>query len=262
MPTARSQPEYLHRVQVALSTERLSLGFRNSPAETDASVLARHLYNMALCAALYPTLHTLEIALRNSIDQVLQAVLPASTPGTVDTAGLPFAGCWLDALPGVLGTWEQVEVRKVKQRLVKERKGVTRHRLLAGLSFGFWTGLFTRRYEVSPHSSFTLGVGTRTALWPKHLKAVFPEIPRRLATRDHIYQQLRPIAELRNQVFHHRPVWRQQLNTLHVTAMEIIGWISPELQQVTSSIDRFASVHQMGDHGFEAGLIGFLNARA
>jgi hypothetical protein len=249
MRTAASQPEYLQRLEIALSADRLRLGFRSSPAETDECVVARHLYNSALCEALFSTLHVLEIALRNSIDRVLHANLPSSTPGGVGAAGLPSAGCWLDAFPGVLGTWEQEEVRRVKQRLLRERKRVTRHRLLAGLSLGFWTGLFTRRYEISPHSSYS--PGQRTALWPKHLKAVFPAIPRRLATRDHVYRQLRPIGELRNHVFHHRPIWRLPLNTLHVSATEIVGWISPELQEVTGHVDRFAAVHQQGESHFQ-----------
>src|SRR6185436_6537189 len=172
MPTPLSQPEYLRRIETALSADRLHLGFRSSPTETDECVIARHLYNSGLCEALFPTLHTLEIALRNSIDRVLHADLPTSTHGGAGVSGLPSAGCWLDASSGVLGAWEQEEVRKVKQRLVREGKRVTRHRLLAGLSLGFWAGLFTRRYEISPHSSYNPGAGSRIALWPKHLKAL------------------------------------------------------------------------------------------
>lgn len=245
MRTAASQPDYLQRLEIALSADRLRLGFRSSPAETDACVVARHLHNSALCEALFPTLHVLEIALRNSVDRVMHANFPASTQGGTGAAGLPSAGCWLDAFPCVLGTWEQDEVRKVKQRLIREHKRVTRHRLLAGLPLGFWTGLFTRRYEISPHSSYS--PGPRTALWPKHLKAVFPEIPRRLATRDHVYRHLKAIGELRNHVFHHRPVWRLPLDTLHRSATEMIGWISPELRELTSHVDRFHSVHQHGE---------------
>jgi hypothetical protein len=247
-------------VEVALSTDRLRLGFRSSSSETGACVVARHLYNSGLCEALFPTLHALEIALRNSIDGVLHANLPPNSQAGARTPGLPSAGCWLDASPGVLGTWEQDEVRKVKQRLVREGKGVTRHRLVAGLSLGFWTGLFTRRYEISPHSSYTLAAGTQSALWPKYLKTVFPSIPRRVATRDHVYQQLRPINELRNQVFHHRPIWRLQLNALHVAATEIIGWISPELQDVTRHFDRFASVCAEGEASFHHTLGTYLGA--
>lgn len=49
---------------------------------------------------------------------------------------------------------------------------------------------------------------------------------------------LAPIAKLRNDVFHHRPIWKLSLNGLHVSATEILGWINPELKSLVVCCDR------------------------
>jgi len=58
---------------------------------------------------------------------------------------------------------------------------------------------------------------------------------------------LAPLASLRNAIFHHRPIWNEKLNSLHVGATEVIGWISPEVQRLTLRADRFPAVHQRGE---------------
>jgi hypothetical protein len=220
-------------VAVAVSRERLDLGFRASTHEDDATLLARYIFNLQLCEALYPVLHATEVALRNRVDAVFSAHLPASKAGGTGADGLPLSGCWLDANPSILAAWEQGEVQRAKKRILAHHKAVTSHRVIADLSLGFWTGLFTRKYETS-------------GLWPLHLKAVFPSIPRPIATRHHAYKVLTRVADLRNHVFHHRPVWRLQLNTLHVLATEVIGWISPDLKDVIVGMDRFPLVYGRG----------------
>ncbi|MBW3571342.1 MAG: hypothetical protein KY467_09560 [Gemmatimonadetes bacterium] len=255
------QVDHLKEIKRALSPHRLNLAFRATAAEPDAATLARCLYNLALCEALYPPLHHLEIALRNSLDEVLRAHYPTSPPGGVGPDGLPYAGCWLDAAPGVLGPWERAEVQRVKQKLRGAGKAVTPHRLIAGLSLGFWANLFTRAYEIGPNSSYVPRTGSKTALWPRHLRAVLPHLPRRFATRDHAYRTFKTVADLRNQAFHHRPIWRLHLNALHVSATAAIGWISPDLKELTIAMDRFPQVVKHGLEPYEKHVAQFLAER-
>ena len=105
------------------------------------------------------------------------------------------------------------------------------------------------------------GAARRTALWPRHLRSVFPHLPRRLATREHAYSSLRRLAELRNQVFHHRPVWRLPLNALHVLATDAIGWVSPDLRDVTGALDRFPQVIAAGMPFYEEHVAAFIASR-
>ncbi|HEU0013205.1 MAG TPA: hypothetical protein VFQ45_05950 [Longimicrobium sp.] len=205
---------------------------------------------------MYPVLQTVEISLRNRVHEVLSTHyspgVPTGGPGALHSRS------WLDAMPPILGPWEQDEVLKVKKRLGAEKKAVTPDRLIAGLSLGFWAALFTRRYEISPISSYTATAGRPTAFWPRHLRAVFPALPKRFATRSHAYTVLRNLADLRNQVFHHRPIWRLPLNALHVSATEVIGWISPDLRDLTVTMDRVPQVVAKGVAGFETDLAVFL----
>jgi hypothetical protein len=196
------------------------------------------------------------------LDEVVGAHYPSGTPGRIGIDGLPEAGCWLDASSGVLARWEAAEVARVKRSLVAARKAITPHRLVAGLSLGFWTGLFTRAYEIRPQSSYAASAPTATALWPRHLRAVFPHLPRRFTTRAHVYGSLRSIAELRNQVFHHRPIWRLPLDDLHALALDAIGWISPDLRDLTASVDRFPAVHSPGLAPHARHLRAFTETRA
>lgn len=256
-----SQVDPLGEIKGALSPYRLRLAFRATAGERDANTLARCLYNVALCEALYPVLNHLEIALRNSLDVAISAHYPASAAGGMGTDGLPLAGCWLDATPGVLGPWERTEVQRVKKKLLGAGKSVTSHRLIAGLSLGFWAGLFTRAYEIAPNSSYIVGSAAKTSLWPRHLRAVLPHIPKRIATRDHAYKTFRAISDLRNQIFHHRPIWRLPLNALHVSATDAVGWVSPDLKELTIMIDRFPDVAALGLQPYEQHVDDFLNAR-
>ena len=239
MPSV-GQDAFLAAVETAISTHRLRLGFQARAGDTTAILVGRHLRNLALSEALYPVLQTLELTLRNSIDQTLEAAFPAFTPGHP----------WLSGTSPVLTERDRTEVANVESRLRNEHKEITRHRIVAGLSLGFWTGLFTRKYEIDNTSSYTPQPGVQTALWPRHLRSIFPHLPKRFLTRSHVYQMLSPLASLRNAIFHHRPIWNEKLNALHVGATEVIGWISPEVQQLVLHVDRFPFVHQRGEEAY------------
>lgn len=239
MPSA-GQDAFLAAVQTAISTHRLRLGFQDRAGDTPAILVGRHLRNLALSEALYPVLQMLELTLRNSIDRTLDAAFPASTLGQP----------WLSAVSPILAKREREDVANVESRLRGEHKSITPHRVVAGLSLGFWTGLFTRKYEISDSSSYTPKPGVQTALWPRHLRATFPYLPKRFRTPRHVYQVLSPLASLRNAICHHRPIWNEKLNTLHASATEVIGWISPEVQHLTIQMDRFPAVHQRGEEAY------------
>ncbi len=238
--SSAGQDAFFAAIEAAISSHRLRLGFLSRASESPEILLGRHLRNLALSEALYPVLQTLELTLRNSIDRTLEAAFPGSM----------FGESWLSATSVVLAPRDRDEVANVQARLSRERKDVTRHRIIAGLSLGFWTALFTRKYEISDTSSYSPRAGVQTALWPRHLRSAFPHLPKRFLTRGHVYGMLAPLANLRNAVFHHRPIWNEKLNSLHVSATEVIGWISPEAQRLILNLDRFPAVHQRGEEWY------------
>lgn len=197
----------------ALSRQRLET-YRCLAVETDQRVLDRYLWNVAISEALYMALHFLEIALRNHVHDVIAL-------GSNDADWLVH-GRFLDPR-------EKTLVAKAVNNLNHQHKDLSAGNAIAELNFGFWTSLFDVRYE--------------RILWQKWIKEVFPSMPRRLRTRHIILGRLNKIRKLRNRVFHYEPIWH--LNNLyqqHDEILQTINWISPELEKLVHSKNRFPEV--------------------
>jgi hypothetical protein len=219
---------FIQQVETHISSERLLAYAMRHDGHIDPKItLARYMLNMALCESFYPALQSCEIALRNAIHHHLTQLM-----GREDWYETPSFG---------LTMWAQDEVRKVKTKIQKMNKPLTAGRVVSELQFGFWTSLFEAHYE--QHTPFL----------PRGIKAVFPHLPKSLHKRKDRKNDLEQIRGLRNRVFHHERIvhWRD-LDAQHQLILNVIGWISPELQRVTAAMDRFQSVRA-------AGLTPFLN---
>ncbi len=210
-------PAFFQKVETILAPERLD-AYRQDGA-TSAATLARYLWNMALCEALYSPLQIAEIALRNALHQCLSVRFNSDA--------------WYDVIPS-LPEWQQRQLSEARQKLLTEHKPVTPGRLVAELHFGFWTGFFNK-------SQAQTGLGHFLA------SKAFAYAPN--AERDWKKQAARwkQIRDLRNRVFHHERIihWRD-LNTQHASILQTIAWISPELHDMARVLDRFAAIHKAG----------------
>ena len=188
-----------------LSPERLdAYRQRLSPSISDEALLRAYLWNMALAESLYPSLQTLEVALRNAIHDAVQRAVSS---------------------------------------LTHQQKPQDAGRIVAELSFGFWTSLMDRRYEQS--------------LWPRLLKPVFPHLPRSIRTRAVISRRFHRVRQLRNRIFHHEPVWYwQDLAQHHQEVMEALGWIEPAARNFVGILDRFNDVYALGAGSLQIRLGG------
>lgn len=101
----------------------------------DLSMIVSYLWNIELCEALYPGLCALELTVRNSIHLVL-----STHYGRPD---------WYD-LPNVLQRDEARARDRTKEAIARAGKPVIPGRVVAGLNFGFWTGLLSSLYGNSP----------------------------------------------------------------------------------------------------------------
>lgn len=208
----------------ALSDERLN-SYRRTPADTDIDLLACYVWNVALCETSYPTLHYLEVALRNSINEA---------------ASLSFEN-WLAPFSLILLDNERGKVDAVIEKLVRRRKPVNVGRIVAALEFGFWTSLFKSDYD--------------QRLWPRLLIPVFPHMPARNRTRKYLSNRLTVIRHFRNRVFHHEPIWhRPHLVQIHEDILETVGWIDPTIRDLAAAVDRFPAVYQNGMHAYDASV--------
>lgn len=193
MPAFEYIPENLDELQKTLSADRLQPYQASVGGDTE---LAVRLYeqNTLLAESLYGVLQGLEVALRNTIHVQLAV------------------GCgqaeWWDTL--TLEPEQASMLRKAKDTLQREGKLPDAGRVVAELSFGFWTGLTGPKYS---------------DLWRDHLVKAFP---RRSVQRVEVQMRLNSIRKLRNRIAHHEPIlFSGRLQKYVNQIFDTISWMSP-----------------------------------
>lgn len=213
-------PGFFEKIQPALAVERLD-AYRQDQAEPQVA-LARYLWNMALCESLYSPLQMVEIALRNALQRSLESHF-----GSPHWYDLP--ACW-----HLLTTTQQSQIDEAKQNLARQIKPLAPGRIVAELTFGFWTAFFNKR---SAQNRDIIQLTSR----------VFHSAPKSQRDIRSLNRRLTLLRELRNRVFHHeRIIHWVDLDTRHAAILETIGWISPELQELAIVLDRFPAMRKAG----------------
>jgi hypothetical protein len=164
--------------------------------------------------ALYGLLQGLEITLRNSIHRVLS-----------DAFG---RGDWYEVMPLYID--QRNAIIDAKKKLTGNSKSLHPHRMIAELTFGFWTSLTGPRYAQT--------------LWDTYLKNAFPEsnVGRKAAQK-----RLRKIRFLRNRIAHHECIvglhpdgQPRNLEQDERDIMDTIRWICPVTEKWIKSTSSFA----------------------
>ena len=143
--------------------------------------------------------------------------------------------------------WQKGTLQEARDQLTTYRKPHEPGRIVAELSFGFWSSMFNSPYE---HTWYADGAAL--------LENVFPHLPRTLRTRKKISQRVERIRRLRNRVFHYEPIWNKtDLQERHGQIHEALAWINIEIRDVVALSDRFDSVLG-GRHSIEDKLAAYL----
>lgn len=211
MKMPESQPQFayteeqLTTLESAISLERLT---RYTTAANGDRRKAIRLYeqNTALSEALYGVLQGLEITLRNSIHNVLRSDL-----GRDD---------WYDHF--AFEPWEEDSIQKAKRAAAKHSPAPKSGKVIAELSFGFWTGLISKIYE--------------KRLWVPHIYKAFPA---HRVNRRMLYGRLNNIRNLRNRIAHHEPILGNHLEEEYKKILEITRWIDPTTADWIASTNCF-----------------------
>jgi len=219
---------FFDELSIIFSQERLDgyLGHAKcNNSKTDA--LIAYSWNIELSQALYPALQILEITLRNFLHQAL-----STNFDTEYWFELPF-----------LHDRERKQALQAKDSLRKGNKKIEACRVVAELSFGFWTSLFDVRYE---HGQ---------VLWPKLLKHTFPFLPKKQRTRAFLSRELNRIRFLRNRIFHHEPIWHwKDLMEQYDSTINLTRCLSPSASKYLNVFDQFLMVYSEGRSRMEAKL--------
>jgi hypothetical protein len=120
---------FFENLKPALAAERLE-AYRQDQAEPHIT-LARYLWNMALCESLYSPLQMVEVGLRNALQRALENHFLTAQ--------------WYDksACYELLTKTQKSQISNAKENLQRLSKPVSPGRMVAELTFGFWTAFST-----------------------------------------------------------------------------------------------------------------------
>jgi hypothetical protein len=195
------------------SSERLQPYLDQSENITD--VLEIYRINILFCEALYPSLQTFEIALRNTIDSALKR---------------NYGEDWCCNGKLILNKYATDEIQKCIIRIKKQGKVATTGQITATLTLGFWKQLFNKEYMQS--------------IWIQHDRELFPFAKSSERQIKNIRIYLETILRLRNRVFHHEPIWSDKnLISKHEDIYRLIRWINPKVASWIEENDRFVDIY-------------------
>jgi hypothetical protein len=173
--------------------------------------IALYVWNASVSAAMFETLHHVEVAVRNTIDAQFEPVLASAEPPAM----------WL-CDPGILNERSLQLVEETIARIRQERHMPTRGRVVAGLTFGFWRALFDKRYD---------------RLWVSHLHKAFPHGS---GDRAQIAGLMTRLGPFRNRVAHHETIIRTPLANRHEDMLMLVETIDPEAREWIESVSSIA----------------------
>jgi hypothetical protein len=206
-------------LQLPISNPRIE-SYR-PPNGSDLDMVTRYYWDIELSRALMPSIHAVELSLRNSIHTAITALHNGND-------------MWFYE-PGLLEPGQLSQLATALSEIARRKAQATSGRIVAEVMFGFWIAMLTNPYEqkIWQPNGFAM------------LRTVFPYAKGK-SIKD-INMRYNNIRKLRNRVSHHEAVWdRPNLFQEHADIQEAIGWISPTLQKVNTHFDRFPRVYNQG----------------
>lgn len=207
------QQQELESIYQSLSSQRLGKCGLNQALAIDI-----YRWNIALSEAMYPLLHTIEVALRNQLHNSI-----AQLTGDQN---------WIaNRNEKIMERFNEYWQRKVDDhiRSLRKKGKLDEGHLVAEMSFGFWTALMSGPFEY------------KNFLWPRIKESVFPNAHGH--TIDQLRRRFDQIRSIRNRVFHYRSIWHwSDLNQKHDLIVDAIKWLNPALLHFVE-IDRFNEVY-------------------
>ncbi len=171
--------------------------------------VALYVWNAHVSAAVFETVHHVEVLLRNTIDAQFAPVIAATQPSAT----------WLED-HAILNVNSRKRVRETIERIGKEGKAPTRGRVVAGLSFGFWRALFDRKYH---------------QLWINHLHRAFPHGS---GDRTEVAGLMSKLVPFRNRLAHHETIIRRPISNHYEEMLRLAGLIDPGAQAWIEDVSR------------------------
>lgn len=204
-------------VRALLSPDRLRPYLDRSDGDPEKA-LELYEWSARMSAAAFETVAHLEVMMRNSIDAAL-------SDHYADAAcGIP----WFLRRPPMNDDTE-ASIDSVRQRL-RPLSRDTRNQIIAGLSFGFWSGMLGKRYE---------------DLWRACLRKAFPHSA---GDRKQVTAAVEAIRKFRNKIAHHDSMLNVDIPFEMRRIVEVAGFISTDAAAWLRAIDRSDDVYRARPH--------------
>ena len=167
------------------------------------SGIDEYLENLVFSKKAYIPLSILEISLKNSINDLLTDKLGEN---------------WLEN-KDFLTNDSLRKIDEAKNILYKRAEPISKSKIIAELSFGFWVNLFKKPYEKK--------------LRTKDIQKIFTNLPpkkEKIINREVIYKELNHIRNFRNRVFHYEKVInKDNYNQIFDEIDEVLFYFDKEL---------------------------------
>lgn len=134
--------------------------------------------NIYLSEKYYILLSILEISLRNSVDEYFKRYISKD---------------WLSNK--ILHRDTLYRIKEAENKIFQRKEVLSHDKLIAELSFGFWTSLFRKSYS--------------NMMRTKDIKQIFPNIPNKnekIINRNILDKKLNHIRKFRNRIFHYEKI--------------------------------------------------------
>ncbi|MEA3492321.1 MAG: hypothetical protein U9R27_10520 [Campylobacterota bacterium] len=168
--------------------------------------------NLQKSKHLYIPLSILEVTLRNSINNLYERF---------------YGRGWLINEANFLHQKELEKIHHAKSKLRDKNDTLIKDKLIAELTFGFWTGLFKTLYDNKMRFN--------------NLKQIFPNLPSRdiqKIDRKNLSKKLNHIREFRNRVFHHENINKELYATIEDDIYEILDFFDSEIANFVRELNK------------------------
>ena len=192
-------PPPIHALSQIISPLRLGT-YLNATGHDPERALALYLWNAKVGEAFHLPIQAVEVALRNRLSDGLAMAYGPEWWRDEPFLRMSRHGC-------------REKIDEVCRRLERSGKPIETGQVIAGLSFGFWTSVLHGHYH--------------SAIWSRHLDSAIPSLPTGI-TRRELHREAGRVADFRNRLWHHEPIFRRDLLSDYSRCMNLTGWLCPE----------------------------------
>ncbi|KGJ88106.1 Abi family protein [Thalassotalea sp. ND16A] len=200
-------------------------------SKSNVELFGCYLWNKDIVSAFFPIIQLVEVALRNAIHNHATSSLGRYWFDNLATKSISSLTFVQQGNVRYHGSALNSARNQIRQELnLAKHVTISADRIVAKMTFGFWTNLFRVPFEVNRNPQ---------ALWPALIRPVFPNLPRGHRGRVNIHTHIQAIQTFRNKAFHHEPVWNigrpasvpNAINELHSQKellIKVLKWLSKD----------------------------------